>query len=161
MTTQYYTFEMSGQNLGYHMITQEADRIEQNTRFRMGDDEIHNIFVLKLDEGQISAFKYKDDDWVQMNEFGENCYPSSAYELLLELVDPVFEYESIEEGSASVVGTRKLVRDGHVVTEFDGGDVTRRFWLKDGQVVQVDWGGAISKICGSFEEAVAGSSYET
>ncbi len=41
------------------------------------------------------------------------------------------------------------------------GKVSRRFWLQDGVIVRIDWGGAVSELRDSREAAEAGSAVET
>ena len=160
MTTSYYTFELGDQNVGYFEITEEPNTIYQKAQFRMGDDEILNIFHLKLDDGNLTAFKYQDDgEWVEMSQYDDDCFPGSAYPLLIEKANPTFRYQAIYEGSAEITGEMIATRDeGHVI-ETENGETRRQFWVSDGQVTQIDWGGPISRLVGSKEEAVAGSSY--
>ncbi len=168
MATTYYTFEFGDQNTGYFEITETPTLIDQIARFRIGggegeDQEIFNIFRLKLEDGQVAAFQYSNNDWVQMSRFNRGCYPSSAYPLLLEQADPVYSYQSIHEETGEISGTLTLTRVGDCVTETeespDGPIVRRRFWLSNGVVTKVDWGGPISRLAKSKEAAVAGSVY--
>ena len=157
MTTSYYTFEFGDQNAGYYELTQEADSIYQKAHFKMEEYEIINIFHLKLADGVVTAFQYKEDGWVDMSKFGEDCYPSSAFPLLLEKANPIFAYQSIDESEAAVTASLQLHREGNCITETEDGETVRKFWLEAGQVIKIDWGGPISRLCTSKEEAMAGS----
>lgn len=157
---QYYTFELGGENVGYFEISQAADAIVQKAQFRMGDDEIINIFYLKLSAGQVTAFKYQDEgEWIDMEQYEDDWLPTSAYPLVIERANPTYTYQSIYEGTGEHLAEVVVTRDGDCITETENGNVSRRFWLSNGLVTKIDWGGPISRLVGSKEEAVAGSPY--
>lgn len=158
---KHYTFETGdGRHQGFYEITSTPDSIVQETRFKMEDFEIHNLHRLKLSDGSVTAFKLNDQDWVDATDFEEGIYPSCAWPLFLDKVNPEFTYVSIDEGDNSIMGQMKLVRTPNKITEYDGDKLTRAFIFDDDELVQIDWGGAISNLRDSHRTAIKGSPYE-
>ena len=149
--TRYYTFTLDGRHIGYYLIEESADRIYENAIFRVDGERIENPFALKLDGGRIVAYRRGEGEWQPMPDEAR-LYPGSAYPLLVPHVEGEFHFTELNEAD----GARRpatLRREGDVVTESVAGRVTRRFWLAEGEIVRIDWGGALSELCPSLAEA--------
>lgn len=158
MSEHFYTFEVAGEHVGYSKLVVTANRLYSETRAAFHAVVINNIFELQLQAGRVTAFKYNKNAWMSMDDYPDNVWPSSAYPLFLEKAQPVFEYGAIDESSGEVVPTH-LIREGNVIIEYVGEKVTRTFWLDGESVIKIDWGGALSALCDTFEESIAGTRY--
>ncbi len=146
MTQEYfYDFRLHDTPCGYSYLRVSADQLLSVTRFRISDDEIYtNRFALKLDDDRVIALKYGDQDWVDF-VFPKGHYPSCAYPLLLpKVTTEPFDYIQVAESELSIVGPTSLLREGDDIVEMQSGKVMRRFTMKAGIPVRIDWGGAIS-----------------
>ena len=71
---------------------------------------------------------------------------------LLEL-----EYFAVEEGTGNVLGKTVLKRVGEEIHEIRAGKTGRRFRMKNGVAVEINWNGPVSHLKDSLKEAVSGS----
>lgn len=95
-----------------------------------------------------------------MQDYEANHYPTSAYPLLLPRVEDRLVYISIDEGTGEINGETVLERSGDTITETHRDAVIRRFRMKDGTPIEIDWGGPISTLHETLAEAKAGSPLE-
>ena len=158
--TYYYDFRINQKNLGYFEIRFQKDQIYQNVKFHDAAEVYENPFYLKLEAGKIVAFKKGDRDWIPLEKYGANYFPSSAYPLLLGQVSDRFEYFQINEESGEAEGRVVLEKSGSIINEFRERKLIRSFVMENDFPVEINWGGAVSKIKKSFAEAIAGSPFE-
>ena len=155
----WYTFEIAGQHVGYSLLKLDDEQLYSETRALFGEVEIDNVFELALQNGRVTAFRYNDLPGGLMDGFPVDAWPSCAYPLLLEKAQPEFVYQAIEEGSAEITGTRRLIRKNDTIIEYDSNRTTRTFWLDGRRVIKIDWGGAISQLVETAAEAKAGTPF--
>lgn len=153
--TYFYDFRIDGKNVGYFELRIEEDKIYQNVKFQSPDGVYENPFYLMLRQGRVTAFKKADQNWISMSLYQENQFPSSSFPLLLPLVTDYLEYFQISEATGLVEGPLRLERIGSVIHEFQEQNFRRSFRIENGVIVEINWGGAISKIKNTFDEAVA------
>lgn len=153
----FYDFKLDDDNAGFFEIKIESNEIYQNVKFKNGNEIYENPFFLKLEKDQVIAFKKGDGTWVNIKDYKENHYPSSAYPLLLPKVKDRLEYFQINEATGNVEGLTILERAGDTINEYRDQKLLRSFKMTDSTPVEINWGGACSKMRSSFEEALAGS----
>jgi hypothetical protein len=156
---RYYDFKLGQINLGYFTIVRKPGHIMMMAKFETDGEVTENLFELKLDDHHVTAFKIGGGEWQNMDQYGKNHYPTSAYPLLLPRVKELFVYHSIDESTGEVEGERMLERVGDVITESLAGKITRVFQMKDGIPVEINWGGPISTLRDSLKDAKAGSPF--
>ena len=155
--TYYYDFRINEKNLGYFEIKIENDQIYQNVKFQDGNDIYENPFFLKLKFGEIVAFKKANRDWVSIREYGDNHFPSSAYPILLTQIIDRLEYFQVNESNGEVEGKVVLEKAGPIISEYRQGKLIRSFRMENELPVEINWGGAISRIKKTFAEAAEDS----
>jgi hypothetical protein len=155
--TYFYDFRINEKNLGFFEIKFEKDQIYQNVKFQDGNDVYENPFYLKLDSGKLVAFKKAAGDWVLIQRYGENHFPSSAYPILLGQIVDRLQYYQINEGNEEVEGITILEKSGSIINEYRQKKLMRSFKMENGLPVEINWGEAISRIKKTFAEAIEGS----
>ena len=147
------------ENRGYSYLLLKRDRLFSLTRFRLNDGAVFaNVFRLTLDGDRVLACRHGESPWVDLRAHPPDHYPGCAYPLLLPkaLTEP-FAYVQVSEDDGTV-GERAVLRpDGPTIVETVGGKSVRRFELEGAACIRIDWGGAVSRLRGSREEAAAGS----
>ena len=162
MSEYFYIFKVNGENRGYSYLRLDQKRLLSYTRFLMENDEIYtNVFVLKLNGERVLACKHGLADWVDFSDQPHHHYPSCAYPLLLTRVaSQPYTYMQISEDDGAAIGETTLWRDGADLVETRNAKEYRRFTMRNGIPIKINWGGAISILCKSAEEATEGSSIE-
>ena len=162
MTEYFYNFKVNEENQGYSYLRLDHTSLFSLTRFRIGEDETYsNVFSLKLSGEKVLACKHGDADWVDFSRLPPNHYPGCAYPLLLSKVtsDP-YTYIQVSEDDGSILGETVFSREGRDIVESQKGTETRRFTMRNGVPIKIDWGGAISILCETADEAIEGSGIE-
>lgn len=162
MNEYFYNFTTDGINLGYSYLRFDHTHLKSYTRFRLEGAELYtNIFLLKLDEEKVLACKHNSRDWVDLRHQPPRFYPSCAYPLFLSKVTSApYRYTQISEDDGSPLGEVVLSWAGDDIVETQNAAVRRRFTMQDDVPVRIDWGGTISHLCQTAEEAIAGSGLE-
>ena len=80
-----------------------------------------------------------------------------AFLLLLPKVESSFKYMAVNEGENSILGETTLTREGNKITESRDGKTVREFWVEDGNLVKINWGGPVSTLKSGLNEALEGS----
>lgn len=158
----FYDFRIHGENRGYSYLLLGGELLFSLTRFRLDDGTVFtNVFRLALDRDRVLACCHGERPWVDLSAHPPDHYPGCAYPLLLPkaLAEP-FAYVQVSEDDGTVGERAMLEADGPVIVETVGGKDVRRFELAGAACVRIDWGGAISTLRGSGEEAAAGSGIE-
>ena len=158
-TESFYDFRIHGENRGYSYLLLGGERLFSLTRFRLEDGTVFtNVFRLTLDGDHVLACCHGERPCVDLRAHPPDHYPGCAYPLLLPkaLTEP-FAYVQVSEDDGTVGERAILEADGPVIEETVGGKVVRRFELSGATCVRINWGGAISTLRGSGEEAAAGS----
>ena len=154
---RFYDFKIEDTNAGYFEIKDDGSEIYMMAKFKMGDEIYENPFWLKYTGDRVTAYKTGQGDWVDFTTFDEDHYPSSAYPLFLSRVKDELEYIGVNEGKEEVSGRRTLKRDGDEILELQDGKVGRKFRMKDGIPIEINWNGPVSHLKSSLIEAKAGS----
>jgi hypothetical protein len=159
MSEYFYNFTLDGDNRGYSYLRFDHKTLYSLTRFLIEKDETYtNVFSLRLDSGRVLACKHEDADWVDLREQPPDHYPACAYPLLLPRVTSTSTtYIQISCDDGSVIGETLLSWEGEEIVESRDGKEYRRFTMREGVPVTIDWGGAVSHLCADADEAVAGS----
>ena len=159
MSKLFYNFCIGDKNKGYHYLEHLKESLLSETRFFLETGELYiNTFNLKLEADKVTAYKYRDGDWIDFRSRCDTHYPTSAYPLFLsKVVSKPYHYIAISEHNDSTLGETILTRARGEITETRQGKVVRRFTMKDVIPVRIDWGGPVSHLCSDAEEAVKGS----
>lgn len=155
----FYNFMIAGRNRGFSYLNVTDANLLSHTEFEMEPNNIYrNIFHLKLKNGRVVESKHGEDDWVNLSDQPPNHFPGCAYPLLLPRVnDKAFRYTQISEDSGAVIGEFVLSRIDDEIVELNDDKIYRRFRMSNDVPTSIDWGGAVSHLCGSPKESVAGS----
>ncbi len=160
MTSElFYNFMIAGKNRGFSYLNVTDTTLLSYTEFEIEANNIYrNVFHLKLDMGRVVASKQGEADWVNLSDQPPNHFPGCAYPLLLPRAsDKEYRYTQISEVSGAVVGEFVLSRIKDEIVESKDDKVYRRFKMSNDVPTTIDWGGAVSHLCGSAEQSVAGS----
>ena len=155
----FYDFCFGGENRGYYHLQQTDTVLYSETKFHQPNGELYvNTFTLQLEGDKVLAYQYRDEAWVDFRAQPKHIYPTSAYPLLLPkaLNDP-YVYTAFSEHDGSVLGETVLTKKGQDITEVRQGNTVRRFTMRGGTPIYIDWGGPISYLCKTKEEAVKGT----
>ncbi|MEM7030202.1 MAG: hypothetical protein AAF629_11595 [Chloroflexota bacterium] len=155
---KYYTFQFGDSNAGWFEIEQTDTQIYMNAIFKMDNQEFENPYWVKLENGKPTEYKSASSNWKKMPT-GSNIYPESAYPILVPQVKNQLAYIALHEDTGEISGETALIRQGNEIKERRDGEIRRKFWLEDGEVVKIDWGGAISERRPSLAEAKLGSDF--
>lgn len=158
--TRHYNFVMNDENAGYFTIVRTDDIIEMNAIFQMDGQMYENPFSLQLTDNDVVAYRVGDGAWIPVQNPASTGYPTSAYPILIDRANPQYTYSAIHEGSGEVLGETDLKRDGDVITETRAGKIIRTFVMDGSIPVTIHWGGAVSHLKDSEEEAKRGSPLE-
>ncbi len=156
--TRHYDFRFGEQKAGYFTVSDDGQELTMNATFVMGGETYENPFAVRHAGGRVTAYRCGDGPWTELPP-GSDRYPTSAYPLLVPLVEDRRSYIAINEGSGEEMPGTELVRDGGIVTESRGGKTVRVFHLDAARGIwKIEWGGgAVSELRASKAEAVAGS----
>ncbi len=162
MTEHYYDFKIQDQACGYSYLLWDQQRLHSFTRFRLPDGQvITNVFRLLLKGRAVERCRHNDLPWIDLAELPADHYPGCAYPLLLDqLSDAPFPYVQVSEDDRAVLGVVTLERTGDVVLERSADRELRRFVMRGDTPITIDWGGAVSELCGSGRESAEGSGFE-
>lgn len=158
-TESFYDFRIHGENRGYSYLLLEPERLFSLTRFRLDDGAVFaNVFRLTLDGDRVLACRHGESPWVDLSGHPPDHYPGCAYPLLLpKAVTEPFAYIQVSEDDGTVGPRAVLEPDGPAIVETVGGKTARRFEVHGAACVRIDWGGAISTLRHSGQEAATGS----
>ena len=155
---KHYDFRFGNDNAGWFEILEEPERIWMKAVFDLDGEDYENEFELRIVDGAVTAYRYGAGEWRDMPE-GEDIYPGSAYPLLISRLTDTLTFRSLREEDGEIIGVTTLTREGDEVIERLGDTETRRFTLRDGEIIRIDWGGPVSHLHDSLESAQAGSKY--
>lgn len=154
----YYDFRLAGRNAGYYYLNLGTSLLRSHTRFRNGDGLQVSLFEVRHDGERALAYRSGDAGWVDLTQYPADHIPTSAYPLLLpRVIDRPLVYTAISEGDGKLLGDTVLTPASDRIIERRDGRVVRRFTMRDGIPVRIDWGGPVSHLCDGAEEAVRGS----
>ena len=160
----YYSFIIDGEKVGYYEVEDRDGILYQNAFMTMNGDSFENPFWVKHQNGKITAYRFGDEDWVNLSTFPANTYPTSAFELLAKrLADgEVFEHGRINEGKGIVTGTARLERKGNTVRELVDGKSGRYLMLDESNAVtEYGWGGSAKSVkVANKTEALEGTTFK-
>ena len=159
MTELFYNFIVGGHNRGYSYLRQSPAQLYSVTRFLDENNEpFTSVFRVRLDSDKVLACKHGDRNWLDLSAYPPDHLPSCAYPLLLPRVtDEALTYVQISADDGSTIGLTELRAEHSEIVETQGGSTHRRFSMAGPVPVRIDWGGAISHLCNSAEESVAGT----
>lgn len=144
---RYYDFSIENEPVGFFEIEATVDRIYQRATFVIDDAVSTNEYVLRIDGGDVTAFRTGEDTgWQDMAAYGADAYPLSAYPLLLPTAGEKRRYRPIDEGTGAVEPERVLQWEGDTVVEIGDDEPFRSFTMQDSVPIEIDWGGAISTL---------------
>lgn len=88
-------------------------------------------------------------------------YPSCAYPLFLTKVTTApYRYRQVSEDDGAFCADVTLSWEDNDIVEYRHDKEMRRFTMLDGVPIRIDWGGAISYLCRTSEEATQASGLE-
>lgn len=162
MQKYFYNFIFDGNNQGYSYLYLSSEKLVSYTRFLTEENTIYsNSFVLKLEGENILACKHGDADWVDFSNQPAHHYPSCAYPLFLtKVTTEPYNYRQVSEDDGSFCADMRLLWQGDDIVEYHRDRETRRFTMLDGVPIRINWGGAMSHLCRTSEEAIQGSGIE-
>lgn len=153
--TRFYTLFIAGAHCGYYREERAADRLVCHARFRMDDQLIDSFFEYRLVGGKVTDFRLAPDE--AFVAVPADHVPTGGVLLVVPNVQQVTALNVVMEGDLAKRWPIELRREGDHVTEFRGDKKGREFWLKDGVIVRVNWGGdAVSDLKANKAEATAG-----
>lgn len=155
---RYYTFGFGDSNAGWYEISETESEISMNATFMLEGQRTVNRVSVRHAGDEVTAYRVGDGPWVA-NPDPSRIYPTSAYALLVRRIADRLTYVGLTEGDESELREVVLIRDGDIVTEIVGGAVSRRFCLRNGVIVRIHWGDAISELRPTLELARAGSDF--
>ena len=153
--TRFYTFSLGGAHCGYYREERSAERLICHARFKMDDQVIDSYFEYRLVAGNVTAFRLDPEEI--FTDTPANHIPTGGVLLLVPQVVKETTITVVKEGDLTKHWQVTLRRDGNHVVEHKGETKGREFWLKDGVIVRMSWGGdAVSELKSSKAEALAG-----
>lgn len=162
MNEYFYNFKFDGKNQGYSYLRFDQNSLLSFTRFLAENDEVYsNVFLLKLSGEKVLACKHGDAGWVDFSNHPPHHYPSCAYPLFLSKVaSDRYTYVQISEDDGSIFGETVLSWNGDDIVESRDAVEYRRFTMRNGIPIKINWGGAISHLCKTADEAIEDSGLE-
>lgn len=162
----YYNFLIAGRNVGYYEFEDTGNELYGNATFEIGGQVVSNKFAVRYSGREATGYKVGDGKWQTQGLETPDHFPSSAYDLLIREWEGDRSYQCVKEESGEVMGAtqlvgRELAIGGLEISESREGRFLRAFVVDSGKVVSIDWGGAISELCTSFEQATTGTVFET
>ena len=155
---RYYDFRLGDENVGYFEIRLMDGELFQNAKFHVDGGIQENVFCMRLVGDKAHAFKVgRSGEWISMEEYEADQYPTSAFPLLLPMVSDRLEYTPILEQSGQLGAPRTLRKLGAVIKETSGKRFTRSFRMEKEVPIEIDWGGAVSTLKDGLEDAKKGS----
>lgn len=152
---RFYTFSLGGSHCGYYREVRTQDRLLSHARFKMDEQVVDSYFEYRLVGGKVSAFRLDPDE--AFVDVPADHIPTGGVLLLVPQVQQVTSINVVKEGDLAKRWPVELRREGDHVTEFRGEKKGREFWLKDGVIVRMNWGGdAVSELKANKAEAMAG-----
>lgn len=139
-----YDLQIAGQPVGTYVLEDDGSELRQLVDFVAEDGERYrNEHLVRYREGRPLAFRVGTADWVDCSDAPASHWPTAAWPLLLRA--NVTEYLAIDEETGR--GTPRTVEyaEGRVV-ERQSDRLVRAWDLRDGEVVRIDWGGAVSEL---------------
>ena len=144
---RFYDFSIDDEPVGFFEIEATPDRITQRAKFAIDDAVSTNAYVLQIADEAVTAFRTgADDEWRAMDDYPEDAYPLSAFPLLIPDTGKDRRYRPIDEGTGEVGAERVLRRSDDVVAEVSDGATNRSFAMDGSVPIEIDWGGAISRL---------------
>jgi len=153
----HYDFKFGLANAGYFSITNKSGHITQFANFHVDGDIVESLFEIKHDGKHALECKVGDGVWRSMGDHGDYHFPGCAYPLFLPLVKDEFIYTEIDETTGGLMGKVVLKRSDDTITETRGDQVLREFKMRGDIPVQINWGGPISTLHDSLDNAKANS----
>ena len=137
-------FQIAGRPVGTYVLEDDGSELRQFVDFATEDGERYrNEHLVRYRQGRPLAYRVGTADWVDCSDASASNWPTAAWPLLLPA--NVTEYLAIDEETGR--GTPRTVEyaEGRVV-ERQADRLVRAFDLRGGEVVRIDWGGAISEL---------------
>ena len=142
-----YDFRINGEDVGTFELLWTEDELYQRATFTTDDQVVDTEYILSLDREDVVGFRTDSDDpWTTMDEYPDDAYPTASFPLLLEKAQPRFRYRAIDESTGALGEYRELDRRGDTIDEIRNDEVIRSFTMRNGVVVEIDWGGATSTL---------------
>lgn len=155
---RYYDFKLGDENVGYFEMRLRDGELFQNARFHIDGETRENIFYMRMVGDKAHAFKVgRRGEWISMEEYEGDQYPTSAFPLLLPMVGDTLEYTPILEQSGQLGAPRTLRKLGAVKKETSGERLMRSFRMEKEIPIEIDWGSAVSTLKDGLEDARKGS----
>ncbi len=160
MYERFYDFRLEDQPVGYFTVRDDGREISMNVVFEVEGRVIENPFALRYEGERTIQYRIGDGEWTDEGLISPEHYPTSAYPILLEMMRGPMTYVAVSEADGAEIGVTSLVRDGETVREIREERMVREFRMRDGIPYRIDWGGAVSTLCDSLEDAVRGTRLE-
>ena len=161
--TDFYDFRIGDRNVGFIEFEQSPQRVAFRTRFRMDGEDLDFNHEVELKDGQPTRFRAGNGDWFHTADYPEGAAPTAGVSILLDRMATAgldeFDYPAVNESDGEFLGPTRLRREDDWILEERDGRVWRRFQMEAGKLVRFDWGGPISTLRGSEQEAREGSPY--
>lgn len=142
-----YDFRIDGEVVGTFELSRKEDELYQRATFVADDQEVDDEYFLRLDGGEVVAFRTDaDDPWISLDDYPNDAFPSAAFPLLLDKAQSKFRYRAIDESTGEVGEYRELNWRGDIIEEVRNDEVVRSFTVRNEVLVEVDWGGATSTL---------------
>lgn len=138
-----YDFRIGGSTVGTFVLTDDPSEIRQVVDFVTEDTgRYRNEHLVRHRGGRPIAYRVGTGAWIDCADAPADHWPTASWPLLLQA--RVTEYVAIDEESGETSRRTLEYTEGRV-EECQAGRVVRAFDLRDGHVVRIDWGGAISE----------------
>jgi hypothetical protein len=144
-----YDFRIGDRDAGTFVVTDDGAELRQRVSFLTDEgDRYENAYAVRYASDRVLAFSVGNGDWVDCAGLPPDHAPTCAYPLLIRR--GVTRYVAIDEESGART-PRDLEHLSDRVVERQNGAQVRAFDLRDGVIVRIDWGGAISTLRSSTE----------
>lgn len=139
-----YDFRIGDRDAGTFVLVDDGAELRQLVSFQADDgSRYENRYAVRYHEGRATAYRVGDGEWVDCASFPPDHFPTSAYPLLVR--GGTARYVAIDEDTGAL-RPRELERLADRVIERQDGTPIRTFHLRDGVIVRIDWGGAVSNL---------------
>ena len=145
--TSRFSFEIDGRRCGDVVFELSDSEFLTETRFAMpGSDEVHRVFEVVFRGLRVERFREAAANWIVVRNRPPLHLPDCALNILLRhAAEGDFRYRRLCSRTGAELDTIDVTVEGGVISETRGDLLFRRFWLREGMLDTVDWGGAISR----------------
>ena len=139
-----YDFRIGDRDAGTFVVLDDGAQLQQMVSFQADDGgQYENRYAVRYLEGRVTAYQVGEGDWIDCASLPPDHFPTSAYPLLVR--SGVNRYVAIDE-ETGMLSPRELEHLSDRVIERQQGTPIRTFHLRDGVIVRIDWGGAVSSL---------------